>query len=676
MIMKKSILFKIIVITVFAFGLSENHLFGQTTVYLSDYNWNSASTGWGSVHKDKSVDNNTLRIGGVTYTKGIGTHAYSEIVYSLNNISGGGWKTFQAVIGRDDEADNCNCGSQNIIFAVEIDGVRTQYIHYGVNQGGQSISINVEGKSTLKLIVDDAGDQYWGDHGDWADAKLSKVNSNPGTSVYLSDYNWNSASTGWGSVHKDKSVDNNTLTIGGVTYAKGIGTHAYSVIEYNLNNISGGGWKTFQAIIGRDDEADGCNCGSQNIVFAVEIDGVRTQFIHYGVNQSGQQISINVEGKSTLKLIVEDAGDQYWGDHGDWADAKLSKDGGYTPIQYQSVQLAQECVGGVNSNNNGQSTSTAGGVKISVFPQDATSPNEYSVGWQANTVATNQAPANNVVIEAINGGSFYFKSNGLGGGFDPTYGSFNRFGNANITVSRTNLVYQLNNIWSGRCDHPGSTSTGIENPDCPVNNRFVIVKDLAGNTKKSFNVGDVITVELKTINTNNPISYKMSSIYFTTGLGICSATDANKNKYQCAVAAIPFAIQLQPDRNDGVSNTDLYGTCHGWTRYYYFGAPGQNARISAFNESNSQESEEKQGIFIAPNPVNNILHYSYISDSETDEIQLQIFDMTGRSVKSLKLQKTGRITKGEISVENFMQGSYILNATDGIRKDAKRFIKE
>jgi hypothetical protein len=35
-----------------------------------------------------------------------------------------------------------------------------------------------------------------------------------------------------------------------------------------------------------------------------------------------------------------------------------------------------------------------------------------------------------------------------------------------------------------------------------------------------------------------------------------------------------------------------------------------------------------------------------------------------------------QITKGEIPVENFMQGSYILNATDGVKKDAKRFIKE
>jgi hypothetical protein len=96
----------------------------------------------------------------------------------------------------------------------------------------------------------------------------------------------------------------------------------------------------------------------------------------------------------------------------------------------------------------------------------------------------------------------------------------------------------------------------------------------------------------------------------------------------------------------------------------------------ASNEVIKNESEEKEGIFIAPNPVNNILHYSYISDSETDEIQLQIFDMTGRTIKSLKQQKTGRVTKGEISVESFMQGSYILNATDGIKKDAKRFIKE
>ena len=670
--MKKNILFKTIVLAVALLGFVNRSSFGQNSVYLSDYNWSSASTGWGSVQKDKSIDNNTLTIGGVTYAKGIGTHAYSVIEYNLNSISGGGWKTFQAIIGRDDEADNCNCGSQNIVFAVEVDGVRTQYQHYGVNQSGQQISVNIEGKSTLKLFVEDAGDQPWGDHGDWANAQLLRPATNPATFVYLSDYNWSSASTGWGNVQKDKSVDNNTLTIGGVTYAKGIGTHAYSVIEYNLNSISGGGWKTFQAIIGRDDEADNCNCGSQNIVFAVEIDGVRTQFTHYGVNQSGQQISMNIEGKSTLKLFVEDAGDQSWGDHGDWANAQLLKGGGTSFPQYQAVQVTQECVGGVNSNINGQSTSTAGGVKISVFPQDAASPNEYLVTWQPNTVGTSQAPPNDVTIEPINGGSFYFKSNGLGGGYDPTYGSFSRFGNANITVSRTNLVYKLNNIWSGRCDHPGSTSTGIENPDCPNNDRFAKIKDLNGNAKTAFNVGDVITFELQKNISNT--TYKIG-VYYSSGLGNCSFTDGTNKKYQCTVTAIPFAIQLQPDRNNGSTNTDLYGTCHGWTRYHYFGAPGQNSRI-ATSELNLSESEENEGIFITPNPVNNILHYSYISDSETDEVQLQIFDMTGRSLKSLKQQKTGRETKGEISVEGFIQGSYILNATDGVKKAAKRFIKE
>jgi Secretion system C-terminal sorting domain/Beta-galactosidase len=157
-------------------------------------------------------------------------------------------------------------------------------------------------------------------------------------------------------------------------------------------------------------------------------------------------------------------------------------------------------------------------------------------------------------------------------------------------------------------------------------------------------------------------------------------TGADQGYYKILNGQSPGNAAMQVDfanqGNDGAGITmagSYYGGNHQKFKFTAIGCSAGSSRISAIT---TNESEEKEGIHIAPNPVNNILHYSYISEAESDEVQLQIFDMLGRSLKNIKQTKTGRITKGEISVEGFMQGSYILNANDGIKKFGKRFIKE
>ena len=61
---------------------------------------------------------------------------------------------------------------------------------------------------------------------------------------------------GWGPVEKDRSngeagaSDGGTITLNGVTYAKGLGAHAASDIRYALN----GACSVFTAAVGVDDE--------------------------------------------------------------------------------------------------------------------------------------------------------------------------------------------------------------------------------------------------------------------------------------------------------------------------------------------------------------------------------------------------------------------------------------
>ena len=63
---------------------------------------------------------------------------------------------------------------------------------------------------------------------------------------------WRKATSGWGKVLKDKSVVKTPLRIAGKTYPTGFGTHAQSVIAFD---ISGEGFTRFTATVGADQSA-------------------------------------------------------------------------------------------------------------------------------------------------------------------------------------------------------------------------------------------------------------------------------------------------------------------------------------------------------------------------------------------------------------------------------------
>src|SRR5579859_4341018 len=56
------------------------------TVWLDELDLSSVTQGWGEVHKNRSVDDHDLTIGGVKFDRGMGTHA--ESAYYLN-LDGG-----------------------------------------------------------------------------------------------------------------------------------------------------------------------------------------------------------------------------------------------------------------------------------------------------------------------------------------------------------------------------------------------------------------------------------------------------------------------------------------------------------------------------------------------------------------------------------------------------------
>jgi len=137
------------------------------TTYLSDLNWFSATIGWGTVQKDRSVGGNTLKLNNITYTKGLGTHAHSEIVYKLN----GQYTSFAALVGVDNEVGTV--GSVEFQVVVDNQVVFTSGIMHN-NIAPKEVNVSLTGKNELKLIVTDGGDGINSDHADWVNARLIK----------------------------------------------------------------------------------------------------------------------------------------------------------------------------------------------------------------------------------------------------------------------------------------------------------------------------------------------------------------------------------------------------------------------------------------------------------------------------------------------------------------------
>jgi alpha-galactosidase len=140
---------------------------------------------------------------------------------------------------------------------------------------------------------------------------------------YLSDLNFAfDPPNGWGPVERDMSngetaaYDGHAISIGGVKFTKGLGAHATSQIQYNVE----GRCSSFTASVGKDDET-----GGGSVVFQVFVD---YNLVYTSPTKTNglapEPITIDLSCAQVLQLIVIDAGDGNGEDHADWADAKIT----------------------------------------------------------------------------------------------------------------------------------------------------------------------------------------------------------------------------------------------------------------------------------------------------------------------------------------------------------------
>ncbi|NUS05244.1 MAG: alpha-galactosidase, partial [Nonomuraea sp.] len=141
--------------------------------------------------------------------------------------------------------------------------------------------------------------------------------------TFLSDVAWTSAKNYFGPVEKDTSNgekaagDGRPITIEGVRYAKGLGTHAPADIEF----YTAGRCSKVEFQAGIDDEVGAAG----SVDFEVWADGGRVA--HTGVltgAMPARALTADIEGARYVRLVATNGGDNATSDHADFADAAIT----------------------------------------------------------------------------------------------------------------------------------------------------------------------------------------------------------------------------------------------------------------------------------------------------------------------------------------------------------------
>src|SRR5690242_10666950 len=92
------------------------------------------------------------------------------------------------------------------------------------------MDVDIAGAKQLYLVVTDGDDSFACDWSDWAEPRLV----GPKGEKKLTELKWRSASSQWGAVHIDRNADGQPMKIDGKPVSYGIGTHANSLIMFDL----------------------------------------------------------------------------------------------------------------------------------------------------------------------------------------------------------------------------------------------------------------------------------------------------------------------------------------------------------------------------------------------------------------------------------------------------------
>lgn len=140
--------------------------FGE--LYVSDMdNWEVVSWNWAQPQRDATITGKTLVINEVSYEKGIGVHAPTNLKVPIP----AGFTHFVADVGVSDEL--LDEAPSSITFRVWGDGVILYQSPLILsNQPAHRVDVYVQWMGEIQLEVTDGGDGSNSDHGVWGSARF------------------------------------------------------------------------------------------------------------------------------------------------------------------------------------------------------------------------------------------------------------------------------------------------------------------------------------------------------------------------------------------------------------------------------------------------------------------------------------------------------------------------
>lgn len=123
-----------------------------------------------SVGRNANLRGQPLMIGGRSFSRGLGVHAYTSLAYDLAQP----YEAFTATVGVDDSAPDF----ASVVFRVKLDG-RATYESPVMRRGDGPVRVKVKlaGARLLELVCDPTDDLDLGDHAIWGSPVLVKPRS-------------------------------------------------------------------------------------------------------------------------------------------------------------------------------------------------------------------------------------------------------------------------------------------------------------------------------------------------------------------------------------------------------------------------------------------------------------------------------------------------------------------
>ena len=87
-----------------------------------------------------------------------------------------------------------------------------------------------------------------------------------------------------------------------------------------------------------------------------------------------------------------------------------------------------------------------------------------------------------------------------------------------------------------------------------------------------------------------------------------------------------------------------------------------------------QTAPDVAGLLLYPNPVARELNLT-LSSTHRGRVDVQVFDITGRAIRRMQLDKEGRVLQATVPTEDLPAGSYHCVVTVGERRTVRRFVK-